>query len=268
MKKIASYIILLIAYAVQSHAQSAQQIQQDLLIHLQHIQYWRFEYSADDTTFSTPVNQDDSIANANKQLLNYLLTKGKSRQMLQAIFKLPENSDLKIATSPDGKMRIYSWDAQMGINTHYYHAVALYETTTGVETTLLNEVPKQITESTAVGGSYYDIQTITSNNGKKYYLSFYSCLADNITKGVTAYSINNTLSAADVFRVADKPLNLIEYTYNQAANYDFKKMKERYTIHIDKQKLYVPEMDGADISGKWLIYVWNGEQFVFDKNAK
>jgi len=253
---------------VQVHAQNAQQMQQDLLAHLQHIQYWRFEYSADDTTFSTPVSQDDSIANANKQLLDYLLTKGKSRQMLQAVFKLPENSDLKITTSPDGKMRIYSWDAQMGMNTHYYHAVVQYETNTGVETGILKEVPKQITESTPVGGSYYDIQVIAGNNGNKYYLPFYSCLADNVTKGIAAYSIDNSLSTVDIFRVADKSLNAIEYTYDQAANYDFKKMKERYTIHIDSQKLYVPVMVGANISGQWLIYVWNGEQFVFDKNAK
>jgi hypothetical protein len=268
LKTIFLYISLWATTVAPLYAQTPQQVQQDLQAHLQHIQYWRFEYSAEDTVFKETVSQDDSIVQANKQLLAYITAKGASRQMLQADIKLPENSDLKITTSPDGKLRVYSWDAQTGNTTHHYYAIAQYETKTGVATTVLNDVPQPIVESTPASGSYYDVQTITANNGKKYYLLFSSSLGNQVTKTVSAYSIDNTLSTADLFRVADKSLNTIEYTYDQAANYDFKKMKERYTIHISKQKLYVPVMDGANISGQWLIYVWNGEQFVFDKNAK
>ena len=45
-------------------------------------------------------------------------------------------------------------------------------------------------------------------------------------------------------------------------------MKESYVLHMDKQKLYVPLVEGDKLNGKWQVYIWNGNKFVYDKNAK
>lgn len=248
-------------------AQSVQQIEQDILAHLQHIQYWRFEYAAEDTSFSGEVNQEDSIRNANKLLLDYLVNTGKNKpEMLKADLKMPENSDFKIVNSDDRKFRIYCWDVQAGLQNHYYNVVAQYEANNETGTSIINQVPDNITDATPTGANYVSVYAVSGNGGKKYYMPFYSNLGVNVTKGIAAYAIDGGLNRVNLYRVGDKMMDAIEYHYDQSANYDFKKMKERYTIHIEKQKLYVPVMDGLQVTGKWLVYSWNGEQFVSDKN--
>lgn len=249
-------------------AQSVQQIEQDILAHLQHIQYWRFEYAAEDTSFAGEVNQDDSIRNANKQLLNYLVNTGKNKpEMLKADFKIPENSDFKIVNSDDRKLRIYCWDVQAGLQNHYYNVVAQYEADRGTSTSIINEVPDNITDATPTGVNYVSIYAINGNGGKKYYMPLYSNLGVNVTKGIAAYTIDDGLNSVNLYRVGDKLVDVIEYHYDQSTNYDFKKMKERYTIRIEKQKLYVPVVAGVQMTGEWQVYSWNGAQFVSDKNG-
>jgi len=260
LRAIILYITLLFAGSL--HAQTAEQA---LNAHLQHIQYWRYEYSAEDTSFPGEVNQEDSVRNANKQLLEYLLNEGKRKtELLRADIKLPENSDLKFVTSEDKKLRIYCWDIQAGTSTHYYNAMAICEVGGALKTIVINEVPANISVSTPTGYTYTDIETINGNNGVKYYLPFFisQSVEKGVTKGVAAYTIGDDLKEASVFGSSA----YLTYAYDHASNYDFKKMKERYTIHMEKGKLYVPEVDGMNVTGKWQVYLWNGQQFNKDKS--
>lgn len=243
----------------------AQNAEKELNAHLQHIQYWRYEYSAEDTSFPGEVNQDDSVKNANRQLLQYLLNEGKRKtELLKADIKLPENSDLKYVTSEDKKLRIYCWDIQAGLPTHYYNAIAVFETSGALLTAVINEVPESIVESTPTGYMYTEIAAITGNGGAKYYLPFFTAqsVEQGVTKGVQAYTLNAGLKKSMVFG----GVAIIKYSYDHASNYDFKKMKERYIIHLEKDKLLVPVVESKNVTGKWLVYVWNGEQFDKDKS--
>lgn len=260
LRAIILYIALLMASPL--YAQNAEK---ELNAHLQHIQYWRYEYSAEDTSFPGDVNQDDSVKNANRQLLQYLLSEGKLKtELLKADIKLPENSDLKYVTSEDKKLRIYCWDIQAGLSTHYYNAVAVYEANGALQTAVINEVPESIVESTPTGYMYTSVETVAGNGGAKYYLSFFTAqsVEQGVTKGVQALSIKDGLKDAMVFGGAA----IVKYSYDHASNYDFKKMKERYTIHLEKGKLLVPIVESKNVTGKWLEYVWNGEQFNKDKS--
>lgn len=260
MRAIILYIALLMAGPL--YAQNAEK---ELNAHLQHIQYWRYEYSAEDTSFPGEVNQDDSVKNANRQLLQYLLSEGKRKtELLKADIKLPENSDLKYVTSEDKKLRIYCWDIQAGLSTHYYNAVAVYETNGALQTTVMNEVPETIVESTPTGYMYTSVDAVAGNGGVKYYLPFFTAqsVEQGVTKGVQALSIKDVLKDALVFGGSA----IVKYSYDHASNYDFKKMKERYTIHLEKGKLLVPVVESKNVTGKWLVYVWNGEQFNKDKS--
>ncbi len=243
----------------------AQNAEKELNAHLQHIQYWRYEYSAEDTSFPGEVNQDDSVKNANKQLFQYLLSEGKRKaELLKADIKLPENSDLKYVTSEDKKLRIYCWDIQAGLPTHYYNAIAVFETGGALQTAVMNEVPEHIIESTPTGYMYTEIAAIAGNGGAKYYLPFFTAqsVAQGVTKGVQAFTLNGGLKESMVFGGAA----IIKYSYDHASNYDFKKMKERYTIHLEKGKLLVPVVESKNVTGTWQVYMWNGEQFNKDKS--
>lgn len=243
----------------------AQNAEKELNAHLQHIQYWRYEYSAEDTSFPGEVNQDDSVKNANRQLLQYLLSEGKRKtELLKADIKLPENSDLKYVTSEDKKLRIYCWDIQAGLPTHYYNAAAVFETGGALLTAVINEVPESIVESTPTGYMYTEIATITGNGGAKYYLPFFTAqsVEQGVTKGVQAFTLNGGLKESMILGSSA----IIKYSYDHASNYDFKKMKERYTIHLEKGKLLVPVVESKNVTGTWQVYMWNGEQFNKDKS--
>lgn len=243
----------------------AQNAEKELNAHLQHIQYWRYEYSAEDTSFPGEINQDDSVKNANRQLFQYLLSEGKHKtELLKADIKLPENSDLKYVTSEDKKLRIYCWDIQAGLPTHYYNAIAVFETSVALQTAVMNEVPENIVESTPTGFMYTEIAAIAGNGGTKYYLPFFTAqsVEQGVTKGVQSFTLNGGLKESMVFGGAA----IIKYSYDHASNYDFKKMKERYTIHLEKGKLQVPVVESKNVTGTWQVYIWNGEQFNKDKS--
>ena len=45
-------------------------------------------------------------------------------------------------------------------------------------------------------------------------------------------------------------------------------MKEKYVIYMSKQKLYIPAADGDKLNGNWIVYSFDGQKFVSDKNSK
>jgi hypothetical protein len=88
-------------------------------------------------------------------------------------------------------------------------------------------------------------------------------------KGVHAYKIEgDKLTDAPIFQGAYETKSKLEYSYDYSSNYDFKKMKEDYTLHLDKQKLYIPEVANDKVTGNYMVYVYDGDKFVYDKNAK
>ncbi len=88
-------------------------------------------------------------------------------------------------------------------------------------------------------------------------------------KGIRVLSIsNNKPEPQNIIRTATELTDHIEYTYDYSANFSFKTMKETNVIHLEKQSLYIPEVSGGNMTGKWLVYVFDGKEFVYDKNAK
>ncbi|MBS1774482.1 MAG: hypothetical protein JST82_16615 [Bacteroidetes bacterium] len=272
------YIVTILVIAVgllpalNTYAQpSVQDIEQKLADHMKHIQYWRFEYSPDDTSFAGNVNPDDSLAAANKSLLTYLQDIcTRQPATLQAIFKSLDGTDLKIVTSDDKKFRIYCWDSQTGnSNTHNYNIIAQYETNAGTKTQVLNDVSHIVGDGPEPGVSYTSILSIDASR-KKYYMPVYNGIQTGITtKGISAYYIDNQkLADAVIFYGPFDNTSKLEYHYDYAANYDFKKMKEEITVHLDKQKLYLPVAENNKLTGKWMVYVYDGEKFVYNKDEK
>lgn len=267
MKKLLLHIMWVLGCTA-AQAQSVQQVEQDILGHLKHIQYWRFEYSPEDTIFKSPVNADDSIAVANQMLLEYLVNiSGRQPQILRYEFKLPENSDMKIATSDDGRIRMFSWDTHTGEHEHDYHTVYMYLTGSGIKALPDMQFNNKSDSRKPAGNCYQKIYLISDG----YYLAVSSdMLNDNNTlKKIVALKIDGTqLQPATLFSNDGQLLQDIQYTYNYSSNYDFRKMKEEFDVRYENSKLIVPEVADYKMTGKYKVYNFNGEKFVLDKNAK
>lgn len=238
-------------------AQSAQEIQ--INNYLNQVQYWRYQYSPEDSGVNPDANPVDSLVAANAALQQYLLTTPVLNQNLSL------NEDMTISTSDDHKLRIFSWDTETGKEgVHIYTAIAQYESGNTVKMIVLDDIHKS-------GVLYPAIYTVMTGNNHIYLPVFARTDAEkDAMKGIQALSLQNgTLSAAPIF-MADNgnTLNKLSYTYDYFSNYDYKKMKEKYVIYMSKQKLYVPAADGDKLNGNWLVYSFDGQKFVLDKNSK
>jgi outer membrane lipoprotein-sorting protein len=267
MKTVLLHIVLLLG-CVATQAQSVQQVELEIQAHLKHIQYWRFEYSPEDTSFKTKVSPEDSLVNANTMLVSYLMKVcSKQPELLRYNFKFPENSDMRIATSDDGKMRIYSWDANTGENEHDYYTVCQYLTANGVKAVFDMEFRKKSEPQKPTGNNFQKIIVVNASN-ITYYLAVSSDITtdNNVVKQILALGVSgNELLDRVIFSTNGQSASSIKYTYNYSSNYDFRKMKEEYDIRLEKNKLYIPEVADYKMTGKYVIYNFDGEKFVLGK---
>lgn len=250
-------LLLLAGTGTYCLAQSAQETQ--INVYLSQVQYWRYQYSPEDSGVNPNANPGDSLVAANTALQQYLLTTPSLNQNLSL------NDDMTVSTSDDHKLRIFSWDTETGKDgAHIYTAIAQYESGSTVKMTVLNEVHKS-------GVLYPAIYTVASGSNRIYLPVFSRTDAEkDALKGVQAFSLQNgTLSGINIF-MADNgnTSDKLSYTYDYFSNYDYKKMKEKYVIHINKQKLYIPAADGDKLNGNWIVYSFDGQKFVSDKNSK
>lgn len=225
--------------------------EQQVRTYLDRIQYWRYEYSPEDSGVNPNANTQDSLLTANKQLQTFLLSGNTSS--IQPSESL-ENVGLRIVSSDDKTLRIYSWNTETGDEKHKYQSVLEYKTAAGTKT-----IPG------TDDNEYTKIYTV--GNGRKYYLAMYSNILSvkDALKGVKVFAINNTIEDADILRTPSGLSNKTEYTYDYSANFSFKKMKEENVIHMEKQKLYIPEVKEDKTTGNWLVYIFDGKEFVLDK---
>lgn len=260
-------LLLLSANGLQ--AQTIADAEQHISYCLDAVSYWRFNYNAGDTTFASSVSPTDSIRFYNNSLEQYLVNNcARIPQLLTGNINLPENSDMSVVTADDKKLRIYSWDSHDGNNQSNWKAVAIYRANGKVVANSLNDV------DATMKGDHKAIYAIKSADNKNYYLAVYNIpTPDKPTSlaGVTAYTIDKgKFSLATIF-VSDKGTSSnIHYAYDYYANYSYDKMQELHTIHLskNKKKLYIPKANGTILSGDDEVYVFDGEKFGYNKNAK
>ncbi len=260
MKRFVLYILLLCCAGAQ--AQSVQQIEQEIQAHLNHIQFWKFEYSPEDTVFKMQVNPEDSLLKANIELENYLLNIGRKQPAsLRAKITLPENSDMKIVSSDDGVIRVYSWDTH--IAEHPFGTIIQFESGAGVKTIAIMDLKTLLPK----GKIYQRIFTVAANSGRKYYLMVSSkpTSENNVEKEIEVQTIiGDKLQTADVLAGSSSK----KYEYNYSSNYDFRKMREEYDLRYEKGKLYIPQVRDYKMTGRYDVYNFDGEKFVLDAGAK
>lgn len=256
-----------------TQAQTMPEVEQQIKAYLDGISYWRFEYSAEDTSFGYEVSSEDSVRIINDKLYGYIKNEvAKVPGILKKAPSLPENSDMKITSSPDKKISIYSWDTQTGGTWHFYNSVAIFNAGNGsVKADTINYV-NTADEPPSNGGTCLDIWSIQTKTQTVYLaviLERYT--SSDYAKSVTAFSIENgELNQINVFEKDGQAISLLSYEYDYMSNYDFEKMKEVNNIHLSKngKKLYIPDVVDNQMTGQWQIYNFDGSKFVYDKTGK
>lgn len=220
-------------------------------------------------TLQNNVDQIDSLEAANSYFLNYL----KQACLNPAVIKAPLNSinnkhNFSILTSEDGKLRIYNWDSETGGTMYFFDAVAQYVTGNTTKVEVLNDIADLSEKDMHTGFLYLNIYTIHTRDAKTIYLVYgrgiYS--GREAANNIEAISIDNgKYKHVPLFKTQTKSLSVINFAYDNVLC----KSDPNIKLSDDKSKLYIPVVDKDETTtGKYLIYKFDGYNFVYDKNAK
>ena len=255
-------LILLIATQHAARAQSMTDIDKHLAALLDKITYWA-EYNGNDEKISA----SDSLGDVNDKLTAYLKKVSvKYPQTITAPYTKAIKSGLTVITSDDNKLRCYSWDTRMGGTMRNYSDYIQYQGTNGMHLKCMD----CDTVNIDYGGDYRGITTLHTQAGKTIYCLYTYSIGSTKDRGesIDAYEIaGNELKPANIFKTKTKKLSSIGYGYDMFASSDGD--KDIPSIHFgkDNKRLYIPIVDGEIVTAKYLVYVWDGNQWVFDKDA-
>jgi len=268
MKYLFFFLIFVLLSVSIGNAQSLIEIDNKLVAYLNKITYWD-EYDYKDNT----VSKEDSLDKTNADLSNYLKKIcSQNPATIRATFSNAQKMRLTIVSSNDNKLRLYSWDSRMGGTMRYYEDLAQYQSNNGLMVCDM----KDTTMEGDYGGDYRSVVTIHTKEGKTVYMvQDYSIVSTkDRAESITAYTIEGeSLKKISIFRTKNQSLNTIGYGYDVFTSSDKFPKSDIPTIHFskDKQKLYIPIVSGPyneDVTNKNLVYVFDGNNYVFDKNTK
>ncbi len=252
-----------------SKAQTPYDVEQQIKSYMERIEYWKFKYEPEDTSFGYEVDRYDSLSYINDELYDYLRDVcGTMPQLMSYNMNI---EDMKIVTSNDKKLRTYSWERYERDDNHHYDAIMQLITEHGSY-----GHANQYVGDKKVSRFYEDIYTIKTKDGKTIYLLKSKSIHSNnlMQKAITSYVLTqekkDPIVRVNAFQKDKTTLSFIDYYYDYLSNYSFEDTKEEFDIHLSKnnKKLYIPLVDGDMMTGDWLVYVFNGYKFVYSKKAK
>lgn len=236
--------------------QNISSIEKQLSEAFQKIDYWSSEGRDHQNAY-------DSLAAANTKFEKLLLQYTASNpQTIRHSFQSLEKKGLIIATSEDGKFRIYSWDTWTGGSMHFFKNVFQYESD--------QKVYSKAEESQGEGdpGSYcYQINDIISEN-KKYYLTQNKAI---LSSGMSYHNLkvfsidNGKLNAkAQLIKTQSGIKNQLGYEVDLTASANKNYEGRDYEIEYDpKNKIISIPVIQADskVTAKKIRYQFKGKYF-------
>lgn len=242
-------------------------VDKDLAYFLERINYWDRD---------TSENRFDSLEAVNNKLGGYLKSVClKYPETITAPFPLAEKNGLKIISSDDANVRFYCWNTETGGSMHIYSDYVQYKVPNGIKCECLSSdsVGMDYGDNMNYGTYYMDLTTIHTKDKKTLYLvhSIFVESSPDRAESIGAFIISgNELKNIEVFKTSVKSLAGISYEYDAYASTTGNSDDDMNHIHFskDKQKIYIPIVDGKKVTNGNLVYVFDGKNFVFDKNAK
>ncbi|MEJ5105042.1 hypothetical protein [Chryseobacterium sp. MYb328] len=253
-KKILGFICLCTIHL--GFGQNITAIEKQLNEAFQKINYW----SSEGRDFK---NSYDSLAAANTKFEKLLVRYTSSHpQTITNDFKFLEKNGLIIATSEDGKFRIYSWDTWTGGTMHFFKNIFQYKS----DQKVYSKAGENQGEGDP-GSYYYQINDIISEN-KKYYLAQNKAILSSGMSyhNIKVFSIDNGQlnDKAQLIKTLSGIKNQLGYEVDLTASANRNYEGRDYEIEYDpKNKIISIPVIQADskVTAKKIRYQFKGKYF-------
>jgi hypothetical protein len=256
--KINFVVLFVLIFSLSAFAQSNAQIEKELVAAVKELgEYGNYGGAYD----------EEKLSKAQEAFEEKLLKYTKTASTLQYKFAALDE-EIHIATSDDGKFRIYSWDLQDGGTMHDYARLYQYQ---GADGKIYSKTDEQ-TEEGDYGSYVTDIYTLDTKGGKVYIVCstfigstkdrFQSAdlykidggsLDDEVKLIKTKSGLTNTLNFGyDFFSVVDRaerPVKLISF--------DKKTKTLKIPVVIEDE-----EFPSGRVTKKFISYRFDGTYFV------
>ena len=249
-------VLIIVVLASLGFAQTPEKIEQELISHIKIIK----KYSAYGS------NWKDALLSKEGGLFKTKLLK-YARQSAVLKYKFRELSKhLYIATSEDGKFRIYSWDSEQGGTMHFFDNIFQFQGSDGKVYSKSNDL-----EEGDAGGFVSDVFGIATKQGKVYLARFHSIFSTQDSgqsfqifkvQGTsykdaklikTNSGLTNSLSFGyNFFSVVDRPERPIKLFV-----YDNKTQTIKFPVVVEDEKF-----PNGGVTDKFIEYKFNGTYFV------
>lgn len=254
-------ISCLLALAITSASQNnLTALDADLYQHLKNVYKWRYEKPYSDVEGSS-----DSVKIESKRLIKKMLDAfNKNPATITAKFDSLK-TQMKIATSPDKRFRIYSWDTEIGGTMKFFANIIQFKTANAVKAFLYFSPLDTIEESP---GFFYDSIYQVVKGKQVYYLARRTAIASNrdIVHGIKVFKISNNSvnDTARLIKTRTGIRNEIGYDYDFMSVVDIEyEQRPRISFNNKTNILYIPiVVDNGKLTNKTIRYKFNGQYFI------
>lgn len=191
-----------------------------------------------------------------KQLIN------ENPQSLSYAFdSLQSAGACQIATSQDGRFRIYSWDTWLGGTMHFYDNIFQYKTDKGVITFKNTKVEGE-------PSGYYSEIYDRKRGEEMFYLAISNGVLSTSDRSQTIknYCVvsNQLVDSTKLFHTSIMDYESIGFGYNffSVADREERPLK-LIVVDEDNTRVLIPIVLGeGEVSNRFIVYKWDGKQFV------
>lgn len=208
------------------------------------------------------VRNDSLLAISSKQFTDSLtyLIKNNNSTLNYPFEKLQKENALKMATSADKKLRVYSWDNNSGGTMRFFNQMYQFNANGNIT----------VNESLASNDSqayFSKIYTVQNKNNESIYLVISNSILSSkySVQHINAYKIGSeNLQNAAVFKTKTNTLDKISVEYDFFSVVDRpERPVELITLENNTLKIALVD-DKQNVTSKNLIYEWNGDVFLYN----
>lgn len=207
------------------------------------------------------MRNDSLLAISSKQFTDSLayLIKNNNNTFNYPFEKLQKENALKMATSADKKLRVYSWDNNSGGTMRFFNQIYQFNANGNIT----------VNESLASNDAqayFSKIYTVQNKNNESIYLVISNSILSSkySVQHINAYKIGSeNLQSAAVFKTKTNTLDKISVEYDFFSVVDRpERPVELITFENNTLKIALVD-DKQNVTSKNLIYEWNGDVFVY-----
>lgn len=258
MKKIIFATLVLLCFAFPSFAQSPQQMEQDLVKSLEEV--------SKNGTYAGNYDEE-KLGTAQENFKNKLLKYTKTPSTLKYPFNKLQKQ-MKIATSPDGKFRVYSWDLEDGGTMHDFDSIYQYQSgdgkvyarsaSQGAEEGDYGSFAPKIYEVQTKKGKVYLVLTTAIGSSQDYAQSINAMkiVGNKLDDKFKIFKTNSGLTDSigfgfNAFSVDDRKGGFILILFDGKTNI------LKIPVVVENEKY-----PNGEVTNRFINYKFNGEYFV------